>query len=996
MIPLKLEISNFLSYRQTAVLDYTGIHLACISGANGAGKSSILEAMTWALFGKSRSRSDEDVINRLALKQGDAAEVRFTFGLESNVYRVIRRKRANGRTQLEFQLATDAGQSQWKTLSEGKLRETEQAIENTLRMSYDVFTNASFFLQGKADEFTNQTAARRKEILAELLGVGRWNAYKEIVSERRKQAKNDLYLLDARRQETEEELGRQAQREAELAAEQARARQVAAQLTAQEALLREMQRTAEILRQQQQLVENHQATLERAQRQALELATQLTRRQGEQAEHQVVAAQEGEISAEYAAWQRLEVELQQWNERAQAWNALQQRKRPHELAIESARSQLLQQQRSLTAQADSVRAMQSERQSLAEAMTQRQTGLTRLEAEIAELAAQEQAYHQAQSVYQQLAGQRQLLAQAVNQLQSQADSIAALRQEHSGVAANLAEATVALERLQAQLAELNAQREQLAEIRGEKTALEAEQPRLEEQGKKTRQRLERLAEDTSGHCPLCGQELTPLHRQQVLADLEVERAQLAEHYRANRLRLQTVQTDMARREQSIQQLGRVERDHQLQQQRQAKSQARLEEIERAVAEWEAGGQAERLAEMTRRLADDAAIIAQLAEVERLAAAVSRKEALDRQRLEHQRALSAQEARLAEIDRAAADWVTTGEPTLALLGRQLAEAAYAPGAHAALADLEAQAAALGYAAETHAQVRDQRQALAAAPERFRALTLAQAGLRTLVETVADLARQRAEAGQHGLEQMQQYETAQAQLTALQADSADIRPIEHEVQRLREEMQQLQRRVGVAEQKLAVLDTLRRAGETLSAERITLTLLLERLERLERACSHNGVQALLIEHALPEIENDANDILERLTGGRMRVRFETQRALKTRDEKIEALDIRIEDDFGDRPYENFSGGEQFRINFAIRLALSRLLAKRAGARLQTLVIDEGFGSQDPDGRQRLVEAINSIQADFHRILVITHLDELRDAFPTRIEVTKTRDGSSIVVS
>jgi hypothetical protein len=48
MIPIRLEISNFLSYRDTAVLDLTGIHLAGVSGPNGAGKSSLMEAMTWA------------------------------------------------------------------------------------------------------------------------------------------------------------------------------------------------------------------------------------------------------------------------------------------------------------------------------------------------------------------------------------------------------------------------------------------------------------------------------------------------------------------------------------------------------------------------------------------------------------------------------------------------------------------------------------------------------------------------------------------------------------------------------------------------------------------------------------------------------------------------------------------------------------------------------------------------------------------------------------
>ena len=155
-------------------------------------------------------------------------------------------------------------------------------------------------------------------------------------------------------------------------------------------------------------------------------------------------------------------------------------------------------------------------------------------------------------------------------------------------------------------------------------------------------------------------------------------------------------------------------------------------------------------------------------------------------------------------------------------------------------------------------------------------------------------------------------------------------------------------------------------------------------------------MLIEAALPEIEEHSNELLDRLTGGEMRVTFDTQRVSKSKQENlIETLDISISDSTGERPYENYSGGEKFRINFAIRLALSQILAHRAGARLQTLVIDEGFGSQDPEGRQRLVEAINAVQDKFACILVITHIDELRDKFPARIDVEKIATGSRVSV-
>jgi exonuclease SbcC len=93
--------------------------------------------------------------------------------------------------------------------------------------------------------------------------------------------------------------------------------------------------------------------------------------------------------------------------------------------------------------------------------------------------------------------------------------------------------------------------------------------------------------------------------------------------------------------------------------------------------------------------------------------------------------------------------------------------------------------------------------------------------------------------------------------------------------------------------------------------------------------------------------------------------------------------------------FSGGEAFRINLALRVALSRMLAHRAGAPLQTLILDEGFGTQDPRGREAISDSLTAIADDFALVLVITHVEELKDAFPTRIEVTKNAEGSRFFV-
>ena len=121
------------------------------------------------------------------------------------------------------------------------------------------------------------------------------------------------------------------------------------------------------------------------------------------------------------------------------------------------------------------------------------------------------------------------------------------------------------------------------------------------------------------------------------------------------------------------------------------------------------------------------------------------------------------------------------------------------------------------------------------------------------------------------------------------------------------------------------------------------------------------------------------------------MESLRDLKTGGTR-ETLDIKISDELGERSYELYSGGEAFRIDFSIRIALSKLLARRTGTRLKTLVIDEGFGTQDAEGLDHLVEAIQAISGDFEKILIITHVESLKQAFPVRIEVTKYPDTGS----
>jgi len=265
----------------------------------------------------------------------------------------------------------------------------------------------------------------------------------------------------------------------------------------------------------------------------------------------------------------------------------------------------------------------------------------------------------------------------------------------------------------------------------------------------------------------------------------------------------------------------------------------------------------------------------------------------------------------------------------------------------------------------------------------------------IETAKDSIRNWETAGAKRLREVEKVLADNKYAMEEQKPSVNLEEAERALRDLQEQVNRLNQEVGAARQKVAVLGELRKRKTGLMSTREVLALRVAHHKTLERAFGKDGVPALLIEQALPQIETKANELLDRLSNGQMSIRFVTQTEYKDkkRDDLKETLDIQISDVAGTRDYEMYSGGEAFRVNFAIRLALSEVLAQRKGARLLTLVIDEGFGSQDVEGRQRLIEAINMVKNNFAKILVITHLDELKDAFPTRIEVEKTENGSTV---
>jgi exonuclease SbcC len=157
-------------------------------------------------------------------------------------------------------------------------------------------------------------------------------------------------------------------------------------------------------------------------------------------------------------------------------------------------------------------------------------------------------------------------------------------------------------------------------------------------------------------------------------------------------------------------------------------------------------------------------------------------------------------------------------------------------------------------------------------------------------------------------------------------------------------------------------------------------------LAEAYSVKGVQQLLLENAIPELERLANELLAQLTNNLFSLSFQTERQTQ-KDTTQQTLEIIISDaQSNTRPYETFSGGERFRIDFALRLALSKYLATISGTPIKMLIIDEGFGTQDQRGIQAMIEVMDQMRDNFEKLILITHLEEMKDASPTRIAVSK----------
>ena len=859
MIPLKLSLSNFICYRENVpTLDFTGVHVACLCGGNGHGKSALLDGITWALWGKARAKTQDELISYGA----DECRVELDFSSRGQAYRVVRSHARGGRRRRgssELQLTLLDGEVP-VPLTGNRSRETQARIDQTIGMDYETFVNSALLVQGRADEFTNRTPAERKAVLGKILGLGAYDRLQSLAKDRGDLARAASAGAEANAERIGQELTQLEAAPAALAAVETRLEGLEEQLTVQRAKTTALAEEISALR-----------TLQARRQESVDRLDSLSR------ELVNLEASESSGQEQVARYESL-------LEQAQAVRAGAAR-----LAEARRGFQEMEQKRS------EYEALETERTKLQGAIEVRRA---RLESDI---------------------GQVRL---DIGRLTPKAEDLEGLEAE--------------LLLVQSEDTGFDAERREIAESRElintlsqQMGQLDGSVERFTSEGQQLAGKLKMLQQSGEGGavCPLCQTRLGADGRHHLEDSYNQEIESKRQEYRLASAQLKELQ-------------GQHE---------ELQKQAPLREKQLADAHTR---RQVKLNGLTTRIEESRASVEELRRLVRV--------------LEQQE-------------------------------QSLRDSSFAVDETARLVILKGRAAALAYDEEVRQRRYQETRELEPFALKEQILDRAETELpaaRAELARTGQMVQDRKEQAARLHQELADGETALATLPVLEsarlAEGQKQAAIEAEAQNVRSQQGKLREQVDRRDR---LAGELQAESKRLAQQRDEQSVYQE----LQAAFGKRGVQAMLIETVVPRIEDEANALLGRMTDHRMNVKLETQvEAASGRGEPTETLQIQVSDELGPRSYEMYSGGEAFRVNLALRIALSRVLAQRMGAPLPTLFIDEGFGTQDAAGRERILDVIGFIGEEFDKVIVITHLDDLKEAFPTRIEVHKESGGSTFWLS
>ncbi len=1004
MIPVQLILKNFLSYRD-ATLDFSGLHTACICGANGAGKSSLLEAITWAIWGESRAASEDDVIH------SGSKEVRVDFTFESNQqkYRVIRTRVRNGTGALEFQIETPSG---FRPLTGKGLRATQDVIQEHIKLDYDTFINSAYLRQGRADEFMLKRPTERKEILAELLKLNQYDELEEKAKESSRQFKirgeeleRSLDSIKTQLQQREITIAQTGELEAELNQLQQLQAFDNIQLQNLQVVQHQRQTKLEQLHFVRQQYQNLTQDCDRLQQEHSAVKSQLS-------DLVAILHQEPEIKAGYGEYQSLQSQEEAFAAKFEQYSRAQQSRQQLQQQLTKEINQIERQLQQAQAQLEALQQQEREIQQtltksgeveagLAQLVTARQrvTHLDELQMRVSPLLQQRATLQSQLDRFQAgIVARLEQLQATENQLQRASRRQPQLQQAVMDVA-------MQIEELEKKRVYLQRVQEKGHERRNFIERLQAHQRDYEKQIAELEQKLQML-QNPNALCPLCERPLDEHHWNRVVekTDTELQDTQgqfwvVREQMAVSDREIQVLRQEYRDISQQLASYDKLrEQRGQLAAQLEATSDVQ-QQLQQIAGEKQ---HLERSLQIGDYAADKQTELLQLDQYLQQLNYNEKDHALARSEVERWRWAEIKFQQIKDASKRQAQ-LAARKPeliaTIAQLQARIQDEQTDSDSAKEIAAVELQIIEIGYSSEQHNNLRLALRQGQSWQLRYQQLLSAQQQYPQLQARLQELESAKTARLTERDTLKTHIETISQQLEETGNPTTQIQALE----------QQLAIRRRQLDEKISQMGRLQQLAHQLETLQIQFIQQQQQLQsckhqhrvhqELAQAFGKNGIQALMIENVLPQLEAETNILLSRLSANQLHVQFITQKAgrngksTKKNVKLIDTLDILIADARGTRAYETYSGGEAFRINFAIRLALAKLLAQRAGAALQLLIIDEGFGTQDAEGCDRLIASINAIASDFACILTVTHMPHLKEAFQARIEVNKNQQGSQL---
>lgn len=1046
MIPLRILLKGFLCYREEQEVLFDGSSLWLLAGLNGSGKSAIFDAVTYALFGHHRGGSQQ--ASELINHECTSMQVEFDFRLDRQQYQIRRTltRRPNGTiaaTQQIHRLHPGlTGEASREAIPDtSRRREFDAWIRDHIGLNYDTFTSSVLLLQGRAERLLDATATGRFEVLAGIVDLERYRRLHERADQRRKELKTRVQMLQHQVEGlaavTEEQLAHveaqilateqekaQAQAEVERLKEQEqRSYRWADLVRKREDLDQRWQRSQGLLHQKEE-IEQKFARL-RELREVLPLVKTATTRRGEI------------TRAEKLLDQCAKEDLLYREKLDQVGDALKQARQKadtvqkHLTQAEQRQGEAQQRLVELTSHMSLV--THWERQTAEVDKLTRE--LERLPADIPE--ALEKAKQLQEEVVAaghlaplltRLHDRRQELRQARDREQMLQEAKLAITQRgtelkraHQKLEVELKTATEKVQLIREQAVKTQLLREQaqshlrtFGDLRGAKECQHCGQPLTPEHYAQEKHRREQAVEQTEK----TWEQVNAAHREAARIEKEcVERfatstktlEEARTGFHDNKNELEKVRAEIERLTRDCTQVwDELPEPH--------RTRVALASAPATAEAWLATTypSADDLAQVRTLAQKKAAVLAQVREAEKRHEQwrdLKTKLQIARQTLQEiEGRLPDQVGRIRREHGQMTTEVTAGKQHIATLRTQQKEIQQErERLERERADLErgrTEIAGKKNTAETTIKLSREeidRIRKQAPPAWHLALDRADMGAifqwegerdRLAAEKVEDRHRELDQATR-SLEHLKQQRDELA--SEMEQFPPEARRSPQEVQHLlvtaRQQLSTCEKAVNAALHERSVLHDRRQQRQELEQEHLKVQTEHNRFELIADLLGRNRLQRHLVRQAERQVVDHANGVLDRISGGQLYLRLrggEDGDAMADRALELEAYNRSSTQAPINVAF--LSGSQRFRVAVSLALGLGQY-ASRQHRPIESVIIDEGFGCLDRQGRQVMIQELQNLRGQLRCILLVSHQEEFADAFADGYHFELTSDGTRV---